>query len=99
MLAQSPGGAPPPTPHLTILNTYLKPKLLTSLEKRVKRKTVVAMKELSQQIQETKCRQERLLKDSRQLVQEKYCVQAENQLFMEYLCKNKGQCEKKQEEL
>ncbi|XP_031235271.1 coiled-coil domain-containing protein 121-like [Mastomys coucha] len=91
MLAQSPRGAPPPTPHLTILNTYLQPKLLTRLEKRVKRKTVVAMKELSQQIQETKCRREGLLKDSRQLLEEKYRVQAENRLFMEYLRKNKEQ--------
>lgn len=99
MLAQSPRGAPPPTPHLTILNTYLQPKLLTRLEKQVKRKTVVAMKELSQQIQETKCRRERLLKDSRQLLEENYRVQAENRLFMEYLRKNKEQCEKKQEEL
>lgn len=97
MLAQSPRGTPPPTPHLTILNTYLKPKLLTRLEKRVKRKTVVAMKELSQQIQENKCRRARLLEDSRQLLEEKYRVQAENQLFMEYLRKNKEQCEKKQE--
>ncbi|NP_001395708.1 coiled-coil domain containing 121, retrotransposed [Rattus norvegicus] len=99
MLAQSPKGAPPPTPYLTILNTYLKPKLLTRLEKRVKRKTVVELKELSQQIQETKCRRERLLTDSRQLLEEKYRVQAENQLFTEYLRKNKEQCEKKQEEL
>lgn len=99
MLAQSPRGASPPTPHLTILNTYLQPKLLTRLEKRVKRKTVVAMKELSQQIQETKCHREKLLKDSRQLLEEKYHVQAENWLFMEYLRKNKDQCERKQEEL
>lgn len=65
----------------------------------MKRKTVVALKELSQQTQETKCRRERLLKDSRQLLEEKYRVQAENQLFLEYLCKNKEQCEKKQEAL
>lgn len=65
----------------------------------MKRKTVVALKELSQQTQETKCPRERLLKDSRQLLEEKYRVQAESQLFLEYLCKNKEQCEKKQEAL
>ncbi|KAL1769733.1 hypothetical protein HispidOSU_008790, partial [Sigmodon hispidus] len=90
---------PLPTPHLTILNTYLKPKLLTKLEKRVKRKTVVALKELSQEIQETKCQRERLLKESRQLLEEKHRVQAENQLFMEYLHKSSEQCERKQEAL
>ncbi|CAO2638699.1 Coiled-coil domain-containing protein 121 [Lemmus lemmus] len=99
MLAQSPRSTPPLTPHLTVLTTFLKPKLLTRLEKRVKRKTVVALKELSQQTQETKCRRERLLKDSRQLLEEKYRVQAESQLFMEYLCKTREQCEKKQEAL
>lgn len=99
MLAQSLRSASLPTAHLTVLNTDLKPKLLTRLEKRVKRKTVVELKELSQQIQETKCRRERLLTDSRQLLEEKYRVQAENQLFTEYLRKNKEQCEKKQEEL
>ncbi|XP_005349068.1 coiled-coil domain-containing protein 121-like [Microtus ochrogaster] len=99
MLAQSPRSSPPLTPYLTVLTTFLKPKLLTRLEKRVKRKTVVALKELSQQTHETKCRREKLLEDSRQLLEEKYHVQAENQLFLEYLCKNKEQCEKKQEAL
>ncbi|XP_003509010.1 coiled-coil domain-containing protein 121 isoform X1 [Cricetulus griseus] len=99
MPAQSPRRAPLPTPHLTVLNTYLKPKLLTRLEKRVRRKTVVALKEMSQQIQETKRRRERLLKDSRQLLEEKYLVQAENQFFVEHLRKNSEQCEKKQEAL
>lgn len=37
--------------------------------------------------------------DSRQLLEEKYQVKAENQLFTEYLHKNKEHCEKKQEEL
>ncbi|CAH6789606.1 Ccdc121 [Phodopus roborovskii] len=99
MLAQSPRSTPLPTPHLTVLNTYLKPKLLTRLEKRVRRNTVVALKELGQQIQETKCRRERLLKDSRQLLEEKYRVWAENQLFMGYLRQNSEWCEKKREAL
>ncbi|KAL6032502.1 hypothetical protein STEG23_013382 [Scotinomys teguina] len=93
VLAQS------PTPHLTVLNSYLKPKLLTRLEKQVERKTVVALEELNQQLQETKCRRERLLKDSRQLLEEKHRVWAENQLFTDYLHKNNKQCEKKQEAL
>ncbi|XP_051004002.1 coiled-coil domain-containing protein 121-like [Acomys russatus] len=96
MFAQSPTRAPPPTPYLTVLNTFLKPKLLTRLEKRMKERTVVALKELSQQIQETKCRRERLLEDSRQLLEEKYRVQAENQLLVEYLRKNSKQCKRKQ---
>ncbi|XP_021489309.1 coiled-coil domain-containing protein 121-like [Meriones unguiculatus] len=99
MLAQSRRNDPPPTPYLTVLNTYLKPKLLTRLEKRVKRKTVVALKELSQRIQETRGRRERLLEEARQLLEEKYRVQAENQFFMEYLRKNKERCEKRQEAL
>ncbi|XP_036058634.1 coiled-coil domain-containing protein 121-like [Onychomys torridus] len=99
MLAQSPRSTPPPTPHLTVLNAYLKPKLLTRLEKQEKRKTVVALKELSQQIQETKHRRERLLKEARQLLEEKHRVQAENQLFMDYLHENNEQCEKKREAL
>lgn len=65
----------------------------------MKKKTVVALKELNQQIQETKCRRERLLEDSRQLLEEKDRVQAENQLLMEYLRKNSEQCKKKQEAL
>ncbi|XP_059136627.1 coiled-coil domain-containing protein 121-like [Peromyscus eremicus] len=99
MLAQSPRSTPPPTPLLTILNAGLKPKLLTRLEKQVNRKTAVALKELSQQIQETKCRRERLLKDTRQLLEEKHRVQAENQLFMDYLHKSSERCEKKREAL
>ncbi|XP_052592635.1 coiled-coil domain-containing protein 121-like [Peromyscus californicus insignis] len=99
MLAQSPRSTPPPIPLLAILNACLKPKLLTRLEKQVNRKTAVALKELSQQIQETKCRRERLLKDTRQLLEEKHRVQAENQLFMDYLHKNSERCEKKREAL
>ncbi|KAL6037088.1 hypothetical protein STEG23_030203 [Scotinomys teguina] len=99
MLAQSPRSTPLPTPHLTVLNSYLKPKLLTRLEKQVERKTVVALEELNQQLQETKCRRERLLKDSRQLLEEKHRLRAENQLFTDYLRKNNEQCEKKREAL
>ncbi|MEJ1270440.1 hypothetical protein NN561_001266 [Cricetulus griseus] len=65
------------------------------LERWGKRKTVVALKE----IQENKRLRERLRKDSRQLLEEKYRVRAENQLFMEHLRKNSEQCEKKQEVL
>lgn len=65
----------------------------------MKRKTVVALKELSQRIQEAKGRRERLLEESRQLLEEKYRVQAEDQFFMEFLRKNKERCEKKQEAL
>lgn len=60
---------------------------------------MVGMKELSQQIQETKCRRQRLLKDSRQLLEERHPVRAENQLFTEYLRKNSEHCEKTQEAL
>ncbi|XP_059137026.1 kinesin-like protein KIF26B [Peromyscus eremicus] len=99
VFAQSPRSVSLPIPLLTILNACLKPKLLTRLEKQVNRKTAVALKELSQQIQETKCRRERLLKDTRQLLEEKHRVQAENQLFMDYLHKNSKRCEKKREAL
>nr|XP_006974279.2 coiled-coil domain-containing protein 121-like [Peromyscus maniculatus bairdii] len=99
VFAQSPRNVSLPTPHLTILNACLKPMLLMRLEKQVNRKAVVALKELSQQIQETKCWRERLLKDARQLLEEKHRVQAENQLFMDYLHQNSERCEKKREAL
>ncbi|XP_008847404.1 coiled-coil domain-containing protein 121-like [Nannospalax galili] len=99
MFALSPGTSPPPTPYLTILNTYFKPGLLTRLEKRVKRKTVLALEELTRQIEETHSRREGLLEDGWQLLEEKSRVQAENQLFMEHLCRRNAQCRQRQEEL
>nr|XP_004653469.2 coiled-coil domain-containing protein 121-like [Jaculus jaculus] len=99
MFAGSPRRPPPSTPYLTVLSTWFKPEMLTPLEEKVKRRTVVALRELNRQIEDARGRRDRLLEDTRQLLKEKSCVQAENQFFLDYLSKENEQCRKKQEEL
>ncbi|XP_013204592.2 coiled-coil domain-containing protein 121-like [Microtus ochrogaster] len=83
------------TPHLTILNNYLKPESMTRLEKRVRRKTLVAMNQLEQEMDAAKFRRAVLLKDTRELQDERAFEEAENKPFLEYLKKRNQRTQEK----
>lgn len=71
--------------HLTIPNSYLKPESMTRLEKRVRRRrTLVAMNQLEQEMEAAKFRRAVLLRDTRELQDERAFEEAENKPFLEY---------------
>ncbi|XP_036028183.1 coiled-coil domain-containing protein 121-like [Onychomys torridus] len=74
-------------PHMTILNNYLKPESMTRLEKRVRKKTVVAMNQLEMEMEAAKFRRAVLLKDTRELQEERELEEVEDKPFLEYLKK------------
>ncbi|CAH6778728.1 coiled-coil domain-containing protein 121 [Phodopus roborovskii] len=73
------------SPYMKILNNYLKPQLMTRLEKRVRRKTLVAMNQMEQEMEAVKLRREVLLRDARELQDERACEEAENKPLVDYL--------------
>nr|XP_048306435.1 coiled-coil domain-containing protein 121-like [Myodes glareolus] len=83
------------SPHLTILNSYLKPESMTRLEKRVRKKTLVAMNQLDQKIEAVKFRRAVLLRDTRELQDEKTFEEEENKPFLEYLKKRNQRVQEK----
>ncbi|XP_049977010.1 coiled-coil domain-containing protein 121-like [Alexandromys fortis] len=83
------------SPHLTILNNYLKPESMTRLEKRVRRKTLVAMNQLEQDMEAAKFRRAVLLRDTRELQDERTFEEAENKPFLEYLKKRNQRTQEK----
>ncbi|XP_038201338.1 coiled-coil domain-containing protein 121-like [Arvicola amphibius] len=86
---------PTESPHLTILNSYLKPESLTRLEKRVRRRTLVALQQLEQEMESAKFRRAVLLRDTRELQDEKEFEEAENKPFLEYLKKRNQRTQEK----
>ncbi|CAO2629074.1 Coiled-coil domain-containing protein 121 [Lemmus lemmus] len=72
-------------PHLTILNSYLKPESMTRLEQRVRKRTLVAMNQLDKEMEAAKFQRAVLLRDTRELQEERACEEAENKPFLEYL--------------
>uniref|UniRef100_A0A8C2LSE6 Coiled-coil domain containing 121, retrogene 2 n=1 Tax=Cricetulus griseus TaxID=10029 RepID=A0A8C2LSE6_CRIGR len=68
-----------------ILKNYLRPELMTRLEKRVRRRTLVAMKQLNQEMEAVRFRRAVLLKDTRELQDERAFEEAENKPLLEYL--------------
>nr|BAC26845.1 unnamed protein product [Mus musculus] len=92
--------APPlQTPHMTILNSYLKPESLTRLEKRVRRKTLAAMAELEQDMEAVKRRQSVLIRDIKDMQQDILCEKADSKLFLEYLQQKKEEKQRKYDSL
>lgn len=75
-----------------------KPKKPTKLKNRLRKKTVEALEDLNQKIEEAKLRQDLLLQESRLLQNEILCLEAEN-CFVRVLRKQSKQCEKKHWEL
>nr|XP_006984186.2 coiled-coil domain-containing protein 121-like [Peromyscus maniculatus bairdii] len=87
---QDPQGTPAcflEAPHMAILNNYLKPESMTRLEKRVRKKTVVAMNRLEMEMEAAKFRRAVLLRDTRELQEERALEEVEDKPFLEYLKK------------
>ncbi|XP_028621231.1 coiled-coil domain-containing protein 121-like [Grammomys surdaster] len=86
-------------PHVTILNSYLKPESMTRLEKKVRRRTLVAMNQMEQEKEAAKLRRALLLRDTRELQDEKAYEEAENKPFLEYLTKKNQETQEKYDSL
>ncbi|XP_076778519.1 coiled-coil domain-containing protein 121-like [Arvicanthis niloticus] len=78
--------APPlQSPHMIILNTYLKPESLTRLEKKVRKKTLEAMAEVEQEMEAAKRRRSVLVKGIKDMQKEMLFEKADSKPFLEYL--------------
>ncbi|XP_021042280.1 coiled-coil domain-containing protein 121-like [Mus pahari] len=86
-------------PYVTILNSYLKPESMTQLEKRVRRKTLVVMNQLEQEKEAAKFRRAVLLRETRELQDEKSYEEAENKPFWEFLTKKNQETQEKYDSL
>uniref|UniRef100_A0A8C6GKV6 Coiled-coil domain containing 121, retrogene 2 n=1 Tax=Mus spicilegus TaxID=10103 RepID=A0A8C6GKV6_MUSSI len=86
-------------PYVTILNSYLKPESMTWLEKKVRRRTLVLMNHLEQEKEAAKFRRAVLLKDTRELQNEKSYEEAENKPFLEFLMKKNQETQEKYDSL
>ncbi|XP_049760677.1 coiled-coil domain-containing protein 121 [Elephas maximus indicus] len=72
-------------PYLSLINTFFKPEKLTKAEMKFKKKAMVEVVDLNNQIEQAQIQQEQLQKESRQLCTEKLLVQAEHKFILEYL--------------
>ncbi|XP_052024568.1 coiled-coil domain-containing protein 121-like [Apodemus sylvaticus] len=86
-------------PHVTILNSYLKPESMTRLEKKVRRRTLVVMNQLEQEKEAAKFRRAVLLRDTRTLQDENAFEKAENKPFLEFLTKKNQETQEKYDAL
>ncbi|XP_076778526.1 coiled-coil domain-containing protein 121-like [Arvicanthis niloticus] len=86
-------------PHITILNSYLKPESMTRLEKKVRRRTLVVMNQMEQEKEAAKFRRAVLLRDTRELQDEKAYEEAEKKPFLEYLTKKSQETQEKYDSL
>ncbi|XP_038202659.1 coiled-coil domain-containing protein 121-like [Arvicola amphibius] len=93
--AVGPQPLPAQSPYMTILNNYLKPESLTRLEKKVRKKTLVAMRELEQEMEAVKRRRWALMMD----IKEVACEQTEDKHFLEYLKQRKEESQRKYDSL
>ncbi|XP_021042466.1 coiled-coil domain-containing protein 121-like [Mus pahari] len=98
-LAADSHAPPSQAPHMIILNNYLKPESLTRLEKRVKRKTLAAMTELEQDMEEVKRRQSGFIRDIKDMQKEMLCEKADSKPFLEYLQQKKEEKQRKYDSL
>ncbi|XP_069872059.1 coiled-coil domain-containing protein 121-like [Dipodomys merriami] len=89
----------PQSPYLTILNEYMSPEMITRLERTVKKRAVIALKTLTKQKQESQMKQQPLLQESKQLLEEKLHVYNDSKFFVDYLNKINEQRKKKHQEL
>ncbi|XP_032743136.1 coiled-coil domain-containing protein 121-like [Rattus rattus] len=87
------------SPQVTILNSYLKPESMTRLEKKVRRKTVVVMNQLEHEKESSKFRRAVLLRDTRELQDEKAYQEAGNKPFLEYLKEKNQETQEKYDSL
>ncbi|CAH6778724.1 coiled-coil domain-containing protein 121 [Phodopus roborovskii] len=85
--------------HMTILNSYLRPESMTRLEKRVRRKTVVAMNDLGQEIEAVKSRRSVLMMDIKELKKEMAWEETETKPFLERLRQKEEESQRKYDSL
>ncbi|XP_036027607.1 M protein, serotype 2.1-like [Onychomys torridus] len=98
-LAEGPQHYPAEPPYMTILNNYLKPELMTRLERRMRKKTVVTMRELDQEMEEVKSRRSVLITDIKEMQTEVSLEETESKPFLEYLEQRKGESQRKYDSL
>ncbi|XP_029792187.1 coiled-coil domain-containing protein 121 [Suricata suricatta] len=71
--------------YLSLLNEMFETQWLTKSKNRFKQKAMRELRELNNQVKQTKMRQESLMQETKQLYNEKLLVQTENQFFLDYL--------------
>ncbi|XP_052610931.1 coiled-coil domain-containing protein 121-like [Peromyscus californicus insignis] len=97
--AVGPQHYPAEPPYVTILNNYLRPELMTRLERRVKRKTIAALRELEEEMEAVKSRRSVLIMDIKEMQTEMSLEETESKPFLEYLKQRKGESQRKYDSL
>ncbi|XP_075813918.1 uncharacterized protein LOC142841059 [Microtus pennsylvanicus] len=92
---EGPQPLPAQSPYMTIFKSYLKPESMTRKEKKVRKKTLVAMQKLEQEMEAVKRRRWALMKD----IKEVECEQTEDKYFLEFLKQKKEESQRKYDSL
>uniref|UniRef100_A0A8I6AH12 Coiled-coil domain-containing protein 121-like n=2 Tax=Rattus norvegicus TaxID=10116 RepID=A0A8I6AH12_RAT len=87
------------SPQMIILNRYLKPASMTRLERRVRKRTLAAMRELEQEMDAVKGRRSVLIKDIKDMKKELLYEKMDSKPFLEYLQQKKEEKERKYDSL
>ncbi|XP_015858123.3 coiled-coil domain-containing protein 121-like [Peromyscus maniculatus bairdii] len=95
----SPQHSPAEPHYVTILNNYLRPELMTRLERRMKRKTIAALQELEDEIEAVKSRRSVLITDIKEMQTEIALEETESKPFLEYLKQREGESQRKYDSL
>uniref|UniRef100_A0A8D2E363 DUF4515 domain-containing protein n=1 Tax=Sciurus vulgaris TaxID=55149 RepID=A0A8D2E363_SCIVU len=90
---------PTSSAYLTMLYKFFTPDKLTKWEKRLKGKTVLALKKLNKEIEDVQIRRDLVLEECKALHKEKFLVEADSKFFLEYLAQKNKHCRQLHEDL
>ncbi|XP_015335314.1 coiled-coil domain-containing protein 121 [Marmota marmota marmota] len=91
--------SPHTSAYLSMLHKFFTPDKLTKWEKRVKGKTVLALKKLNKEMEEVQIHRDLVLEECRALHKEKLLVEADSKFFLEYLAQKNKHCRQLHEDL